>query len=150
MTDIRFYHLQTQSVEQALPAILMKALSGGRKAVVRLPAQADVKHFDEHLWIYTPESFLPHGTAKDGNEKYQPVYLTDEAENPNNADMLVLCNIQTVPENIAEFVLCCDFIDGVDDDAIAAGRARWKVCKEAGYNLTYWQQTETGGWEQKA
>lgn len=149
-TEVRFYHLQTQELEQALPAILMKALSGGRKAVIRFSDAKEVEHFNNHFWTYNPESFLPHGAANDGHAPLQPVYLTDKAENPNNADMLVLCNQIDVPENIGGFSLCCDFLDGRDDDAVAAGRNRWKSYKEAGYSLTYWQQTEAGGWEQKA
>lgn len=150
MTEVRFYHLQTQSPEQAVPAILMKALAGGRRAVVRLADDKDVHHFDDHFWTYNPDSFLPHGTASDKHEKFQPVYLTAKAENPNGADMLVLCNAQAVPENIAEFALCCDFLDGQNDESVSLGRDRWKAYKEAGHTVTYWQQTATGGWEQKA
>jgi DNA polymerase-3 subunit chi len=149
-TEVRFYHLQTQSLEQALPAILMKALAGGRKAVVRFEDAKTVAHFNDHFWVYNPDSFLPHGAEKDGYTMFQPVYLTDKPENPNDADMLVLCNQQTVPENITDFSLCCDFLDGRDDNAVALGRERWKLYKDSGYSLTYWQQTETGGWEQKA
>lgn len=149
-TEVRFYHLQTQSLEQALPAILMKALSGGRKAVVRFADAREVEHFNNHFWTYNPDSFLPHGAEKDGHAGFQPVYLTDKAENPNAADMLVLCNQKAVPENIEAFALCCDFLDGNDDEAVALGRERWKAYKDAGYALTYWQQTDTGGWEQKA
>lgn len=150
MSEVRFYHLVTQSLEQALPAILMKALSGGRKAVVRFANDEQVRHFNEHLWTYNPDSFLPHGVKADGHSERQPVYLTASNENPNAADMLVLCNAQTVPENIVDFALCCDFLDGNDDEAVQAGRLRWKEYKAAGHTITYWQQTETGGWEQKA
>ncbi len=150
MTEIRFYHLQVQLPEQALPAILMKALSGGRRAVVRFGSENDVRHFNEAFWTYNPDTFLPHGAANDGHSDKQPVYLTAKDENPNGADMLVLCNQQTVPENIAEFSLCCDFLNGQDDESVAAGRARWKAYKDAGHPVTYWQQTDTGGWEQKA
>lgn len=150
MSDIRFYHLTTQTLEQALPAILAKALAGGRKAVVRFAEEKDVGHFNDHLWTYAPESFLPHGAVGDGHAEEQPVYLTATNENPNGADMLVLCNALDVPDNIAGFALCCDFLDGGDDNAVAAGRARWKAYKAAGHAITYWQQTETGGWEQKA
>lgn len=149
-TEVRVYHLLTQTLEQALPAILMKALSGGRKAVVRFADDNEVSHFNSHFWTYNPESFLPHGAANDGQAAMQPVYLTDKAENPNDADMLVLCNQQTVPENIEDFALCCDFLDGRNDQSVEDGRSRWKQYKEAGYTLTYWQQTDTGGWEQKA
>lgn len=149
-TEVRFYHLLTQNLEQALPAILMKALSGGRKAVVRFADAREVEHFNAYFWTYNPDSFLPHGAEKDGHAGFQPVYLTDKPENPNAADMLVLCNQKTVPENIEAFTLCCDFLDGNDDEAVALGRERWKAYKDAGYALTYWQQTDTGGWEQKA
>lgn len=150
MTEIRFYHLLTQRLEQALPAILTKALAGGRKAVIRFADDKDVQRFDEHFWTYAPDSFLPHGPGGGAHDNLQPVVLTTKAENPNGADMLVLCNHKTVPENINDFSLCCDFLDGQDEEAVALGRARWKTYKEAGYALTYWQQTETGGWEQKA
>lgn len=150
MSEVRFYHLATQELEQALPAILMKALSGGKKVVVRLGDAEEVARYNEHLWTYNPDSFLPHGSAKEDHADLQPVYLTAKTENPNGADMLVLCNQNDVPENIAEFSLCCDFLNGNDDEAVAAGRARWKAYKEAGHAITYWQQTGTGGWEQKA
>jgi DNA polymerase-3 subunit chi len=150
MSEVRFYHLTTQSLEQALPAILSKALAGGRRAVIRFASDKDAAYFNDHLWTYTPESFLPHGTKADGFAEQQPVYLTAANENPNGADILVLCNAQAVPENIADFALCCDFLDGGDDDAVEAGRTRWKEYKAAGHAITYWQQTESGGWEQKA
>ena len=150
MTKIRFSPLTPQSLEQALPAILTKALAGGRKAVIRFTTEGDVRHFNEHLWTYNPDSFLPHGTKTDGNQEHQPAFLTTGNDKPNGADMLVLCNAQTVPENVADFSLCCDFLDGRDDEAVQEGRARWKAYKEAGHAITYWQQTESGGWEQKA
>jgi len=150
MAEIRFYHLLTQSLEQALPAILMKALSGNRRAVVRLANEKQVRHFNEHFWTYNPDSFLPHGAKTDGYEEFQPIYLTAGNDNPNGADMLVLCNLAEAPDNVRDFSLCCDFLDGQDDESIQAGRARWKAYKDAGHSITYWQQTESGGWEQKA
>ena len=39
---------------------------------------------------------------------------------------------------------------GMDDDAVAAARTRWATHKAAGHALTYWQQTERGGWEKRA
>ncbi len=150
MADIRFYHLTTQALEQALPAILGKAVSTGKRVVVRFEDETQVRYFNDQLWIYNPASFLAHGAASDGHAALQPIYLTHTSENPNGADMLVLCNKQTVPENMADFTLCCDFLDGQDEESVTAGRTRWKAYKEAGHAITYWQQTESGGWEQKA
>jgi DNA polymerase-3 subunit chi len=40
--------------------------------------------------------------------------------------------------------------DGNDYEAVTSARARWKTYKAAGHDLTYWQQTDRGGWEKKA
>lgn len=150
MSEIRFYHMLTQGLDQVLPAILSKAMATGRRIVVRFADSKEAQYYDDHLWTYHPDSFLPHGMAGENHDHLQPICLTSKAENPNEADMLVLCNHHDVPENIAEFSLCCDFLDGRSDDQVEAGRVRWKAYKEAGHEVTYWQQTETGGWEQKA
>ncbi len=150
MTEIRFYHLITQSLEQALPSIVNKGLGAGHKSVVRFANDKEVAAFNEHFWTYNPESFLPHGSKSDAHAESQPVYLTAANENPNGANMLVLCNQTEMPANLADFTLCCDFLDGKDEEAVHAARARWKSYKDAGHAVTYWQQTDTGGWEQKA
>lgn len=85
MTEIRFYHLQTQSPAQALPQILQKALAAGHRAVVRVPDERAAEKLNEHLWTFAAESFLPHGSKKDGFSEDQPVFLTDGDENPNKA-----------------------------------------------------------------
>jgi DNA polymerase-3 subunit chi len=149
MTDIRFYHLQTQSVEDALPAIVSKAVATGRRILIRVADEGAVRLYDDRLWTYHPDSFLPHGAAGGGDEDLQPVLLSTGGDNHNGADMIVLCGIDTVPENIAQFTLCCDFIDGQNNESVSAGRARWSAYKQAGHALTYWQQTEKDGWEQK-
>ena len=49
------------------------------------------------LWTYDPASFLAHGTSKDGRPEDQPIYLTTEDENPNEAEVLVLLDGREVP-----------------------------------------------------
>ena len=148
MTEIRFYHLMTRSVDQALPEILQKALSGGRKIVVRTPDAAEAERLNAHLWVFNADSFIPHGTTKDGHAAQQPVWLTDGPDNPNGADVLIVTG-GTVPESFDEYALFCDLFDGRDETQVQSARVRWKTYKESAHSLTYWQQTEKG-WEQKA
>ncbi|MBT6825536.1 MAG: DNA polymerase III subunit chi, partial [Rhodospirillales bacterium] len=42
-----------------------------------------------------------------------------------------------------------ELFDGNDDEALTAARTRWKTYLDAGHTLTYWQQGDRGGWEQK-
>jgi hypothetical protein len=40
--------------------------------------------------------------------------------------------------------------DGKDEGALQASRALWKEWKSLGFDLTYYQQTDRGGWQEKA
>ncbi|MCB1529548.1 MAG: DNA polymerase III subunit chi [Rhodospirillales bacterium] len=149
MTEIRFYHLSVQSLDQALPKILSKVLESDRRALVKLTDEEDVRRMNDFLWTYRPESFLPHGNKKDGHAEDQPVFLTDKDENPNGAQVLVLTG-EAVHQDIDKFDLCCEMLNGNDEAAVRAARKRWKAYKDSGFDVTYWQQTDGGSWEQKA
>jgi DNA polymerase-3 subunit chi len=72
MTEIRFYHLQRTVLEAALPPMLEKTLDRGQRAVVMAGSEERVEHLADHLWTYSERSFLPHGSARDGNAGLQP------------------------------------------------------------------------------
>tara|TARA_B100000686_G_scaffold36983_1_gene38472 strand:+ start:2301 stop:2765 length:465 start_codon:yes stop_codon:yes gene_type:complete len=149
VTEIRFYHLQRSALEHALPKLLEKTLERGWRAVVMTGSEDRVEALNTVLWNYAPEGFLPHGSKKDGYSERQPVWLTDQDENPNAAVVLFLVD-GAKSERISEFELCCEIFDGRDDDAVAVARKHWKLCMNSEFSLTYWQQTEEGAWEKKA
>ena len=149
MTDVSFYHLTRSSLEQTLPRLLEKALQGGARCVVLAGSSERVEALNAQLWTYDPGSFLPHGAARDGNAARQPVWLTDQDENPNEASMLFLTDGAT-SDRIAEYARCFELFDGRDDTAVEAARARWKAYRESGHAVSYWQQGDKGGWEKKA
>ena len=96
MTEIRFYHLEQRRIDQALPALLERALEEGRRVLVRASSDEMVAALNERLWTYDDASFLPHGAAGDGDPMTQPIFLTSELENPNAATMLVrLSGVET-------------------------------------------------------
>ena len=90
MTEVRFYHLQRSALEQALPKLLEKTLERGWRAVVMAGSEDRVEALNAVLWNYSREGFLPHGSKKDGYPDRQPVWLTDQDENPNAATVLFL------------------------------------------------------------
>ena len=148
MTQIGFYHLLHTPLEAALPRLLSKALDQGMRALVMAASPERVKTLDGALWTYDPNSFLPHGTARDGRPEEQPVYLTSQEENPNGASLLVLTD-GVEHGSVGAFERCLDMFDGNDAQAVAAARDRWKRLADAGHDLTYYQQSDYGGWEKK-
>ena len=150
MTEIRFYHLTLKALEEVLPVMLERTVvRDGRRAVVVAGSPERVEHLNAHLWTYNDRVFLPHGSKADGHAAHQPVWLTDADENPNGAKVLFLAD-GAVSEAIPDYELVCELFDGRDEEAVGAARTRWRDYKAAGHELTYWQQTERGGWEQKA
>lgn len=150
MAEIGFYHLLATPLERALPRLLAQASTRGYRIVVRAASPERIEQLNALLWTYDDASFLPHGSARDGNAASQPIWLTDRVENPNAATMLVLVDgVEAEPDDLASYRRCCDMFDGNDASAVEAARARWRRAKDAGHTLTYWQQTEAG-WEQRA
>jgi DNA polymerase-3 subunit chi len=149
MTQIGFYHLLRMPLEHALPKLLEKAVAAGMRAVVMAGSTERVNHLNGLLWTYDAGSWLPHGSAADGDAALQPIWLTEADENPNGATILVLCD-GAQSRKVAEFSRCLDLFDGNDETAVAAARERWKTWKAEGHELVYYQQTDRGGWEEKA
>ena len=149
MTDVGFYHLQRTPLEQALPKLLEKVLGAGLRAVLKAGSEERVEALNSLLWTYDQRGFLPHGSRKDGHAEAQPVWLTDLEENPNGAKVLILTDGASA-DSVADYDRCLDMFDGNDPEAVEAARERWKAYKAAGHTVTYWQQTERGGWEKKA
>ena len=126
-----------------MPRLLERALKEGHRAVVLAGSSERVEHLNQLLWTYEDASFLPHGSARDGNAARQPVFLTAEEGNPSHAGMLVLIDGVEAKE-LAGFQRVCDMFDGNDEASVEAARRRWRAAKAEGHVLTYWEQTQTG------
>ncbi len=150
MTEIRFYHLTRRSLEDVLPVMLERTLvRDSKRAVVMVGSAERVEHLNAHLWTYNDRSFLPHGSRTDGAAELQPIWLTDSDENPNAARVLFLAD-GAASEAVDQYDLVCTLFDGRDPDAVTRAREQWRAYQGGDHDLTYWQQTDNGGWEQKA
>jgi DNA polymerase-3 subunit chi len=147
--DVLFYHLEHQSLEAVLPSLLEKTLARGWRAVVQVGSEDRLAAIDLALWTYADDSFLPHGTARMGFVSDQPIYLTVGDETPNGAGVRFLVDGAEARSfsGAERFVYV---FDGRDSDAVASARGQWKAAKAAGCAVTYWQQSKSGRWEQKA
>jgi len=148
VTEVRFYHLTRTALETALPQMLMKTLERGQRAVVIAGSAERVEALNAWLWTYDDQSFLPHGSAKDGYAERQPVWLTDSDERPNQAEVLFLTDRAT-SARLNEYALCAVLFDGGDGDAVAAARDQWRALSQEGHDVTYWQQDDRGRWTRK-
>lgn len=146
VAEVGFYHLTKTALEPALGRLLTKVLASGQRAVVKASSEERVEALNRALWTFETDSFLPHGSAKDGHSEQQPIFLTTKADLPNDASILVLVDGAAAElEPPVERVLI--MFDGQDQAALGNARSAWKTHQERGDKLVYWQQTERGGWK---
>lgn len=148
MTAIALYHLERAALEAALAKLLEKAVAGGFRAVVKAGSEERLEALNAALWTYEEGSFLAHGSAKDGNGPDQPVWLTVGDDNPNAATILFLTD-GAQSDGIGDYDRCLEIFDGRDDAALGKARLHWQAYKDGGHELTYWRQTERGGWQKQ-
>lgn len=148
MTEVAFYHLTKSNLEPTLAQLLQKTIDGNKRAVVMVGSGERVEALAQYLWTHDPASWLPHGTMADANAQHQPVWLTEKDENPNGASFLFLAD-GALSTSIAEYDRCFEIFDGNDSNAVDVARGKWKSYKDDGFALTYWRQSEIGGWEKK-
>jgi DNA polymerase III subunit chi len=147
VTEIRFYHLEQRRVDQALPPLLERALEEGRRVLVRASSEEIVAALNERLWTYDDASFLPHGAAGDGDPMEQPIFLTTGLKNANAATMLVRLSGAETSEADDAFDLVVLMFDGRDEAALAQARGKWRRLKDQGRTISYWRESDEGGWE---
>lgn len=153
MTETLFYHLERKSLEDVLPGLLERTRERAWKAVVRVGSAERMAALDTHLWTYSEQTFLAHGTAAEGHPARQPIFLTVEDENPNGAQVLFLVS-GALPKDwsaaplkgLARIVL---LFDGGDDEALTGARTAWKHARDAGHEVTYWKESPSGKWEKQ-
>lgn len=149
MSEVMFYHLERQPLERVLPQLVEKSLERGWRAVIQVDSEERAEALSALLWSYSDDSFLPHGTARDGLAGMQPVWITADDGNPNGATVRFLAGGARAPayDGLARTVY---FIDGGDSEAVAQARDLWKEARGQGHEVSYWQQDEHGRWRNRA
>lgn len=151
MSRVDFYHLQNQTLENVLPKLLEKAYETGKKIKIKVGNEERVEFLNSLLWTYNDQSFIPHGSKKDGFGDRQPIWLSASDDNPNQSAMLFLVDGAKIDLGIIEnFERVFNIFDGNSETAVNQARSFWKELKTSGAEIFYWQQDASGRWKQKA
>ena len=146
--EVAFYHLSRSTLEQTLGQLLQKTIDTGKRAVVMTGSAERAEGIAASLWESDPASWLPHGADADGCAESQPIWITEKDENPNGAHFLFLGDGAS-SSSVGDYERCFEIFDGHDEAALKLAREKWKSYKGGDIQLTYWQQTDSGGWEKK-
>ena len=135
MTRIDFHSKVPDKIFYAC-RLVRKARAAGMKVVVFSGDPAQLAAFDEALWTFSEQDFIPHVAAGDELAPRTPVVLCCDAgqELPHHE---VLVNLSTdTPGHFARFERMFEIVS-TDDDDLAAGRERYRQYQQRGYPLTH-------------
>jgi DNA polymerase-3 subunit chi len=149
VTEVYFYHLERRTLEEVLPTLLERSLERGWRATVQAASEERVEALDTLLWTFSEESFLPHGTARDGHAESHPIYLTSGGDNPNRAQVRFLVDGAEL-DDASPYVRIVYVFDGADESAVEQARMDWQKAKSQGFIVKYFQQDAHGRWQEKA
>ena len=149
MTEVLFYHLERQPLDKVLPQLLERSRQRGWRVVVQADSEERVEALSSLLWTYTDDSFLAHGTLRDGMAEMQPVWLTPSSDNPNRATVRFFVG-GAAPAGYDGLTRAVLLIDGGDSETVARAREIWKDAKAQGHLVSYWQQDANGRWRNRA
>ena len=149
MAELWFYHLEQARVEDALPELLTKLQQRGGRALVVSQDEQRLSSLDAHLWTFREDSFLPHGQAGGEHDADQPILLSSEPENRNQASML-FCLDGADPGSVDPWERVVVMFEAADETSLARARALWAAQKKLGTLVSYWRQSDAGRWEKKA
>jgi len=150
MTEILFYHLERQPLDQVLPSLLEKTRERGWRAVVRTVNAERATALDEHLWSYREESFLTHALAAHAGPGEEAIVIAIDEPDLNEPQVSFHIDGAALPESPDAYERIVVLFDGNETVALENARSQWKDIRDKGLAATYWQQNEQGRWEKKA
>lgn len=145
MAELWFYQLKLDPLEHVLPLLLQRALEREWRIVIETPLEDRLALLDDWLWTYKEDSFLPHGSSRDGFAELQPVWLTQGTDRPNQAHLRFLldgADPRPALEASPAYERLILLFEGHSPDQAAPYRQLWTELKTEGYTLSYWQQEE--------
>ena len=75
--------------------------------------------------------------------------ITVEDENPNDANVLFCVGGATPSwEAVGDLTRVVLMFDGRDEAALGHARSEWRRLKDQGRTISYWRESDEGGWEQ--
>jgi DNA polymerase-3 subunit chi len=131
---VDFYILEGQSPSGRLKLackLAEKAYLASQTVLVWHTDPAELKAFDQMLWVFNDGSFVPHEALSAGvTSTDTPVLLSSGAALSANVDIII--NLAPdLPPCLAQTPRVVEIIDG-DDTRRRAGRARFKAYRELG------------------
>ena len=137
MTRIDFYIIEDgseEATETFICRLTEKAWSQNNAVYMHTLDEQQATKYDELLWTFNEESFVPHQlAATENNEKTVLIGYKTTAETPSHHDVLINLNYES-PSFFSQFERVAEIIT-TDETSRIKGRERYQFYRDRGYAL---------------
>lgn len=140
--EINFYQTIDGNLVQSAIKLIEKIYKSAQRCVFFSPLEERVTAIDKSLWTFSTNSFIPHGDKNLGFKEQQPIYFTNECENPNNAIILIIMDSLDYKKYAAQFEKIILIFENKETSE-SAQKLFWDLKKNQ-ENVNYWQQSSEG------
>ncbi len=137
MTKVDFYILKSSNEEARLHftcRLLEKILRQGHRVLLACANKKQSKAFDDLLWTFKPESFLPHERAVDQQNTTAgdfPITINTDNDVTDHHDVLVNLRDE-IPPYFARFKRLAQIVNQ-EPEILAASRRHFTFFRDHGY-----------------
>ena len=143
-SDIMFYHAIETNMIAVLFELLKKSFKDNKRCLVCIDTPENATNISESLWAFQDNFILPHGLITEDMPDKQPILLTHNTDNINNADYIFFIGLIQITDT-EHFKRCIVIFDDTSEDIKLHTREQFKLLKKNNVTLKYYQQTN-GKW----
>lgn len=103
----------------------------GRRVLIAAQDQDEASKMDERLWTFEQNSFVPHAVAGGADQDREPVLISVDPGNPNQADVQILLHLPGAGFS-QDFGLIILMIPREDGPELKACRALYAKLRDSG------------------
>jgi DNA polymerase-3 subunit chi len=87
---VEFFNLRAAGLDRDAAIAWLAEKYMEQRVLLLCADEGQMRALDQYLWTYDPLSFLPHAPAGQGEDEEEPILLSNELENRNQAKVLIL------------------------------------------------------------
>ncbi|MCZ6902032.1 MAG: DNA polymerase III subunit chi [Rickettsia endosymbiont of Ixodes persulcatus] len=107
MQQFSIYQTSDELFLKSILLLIEKCYHSDLKSIILATDKEQQEMLNKNLWTYSRKQFIPHGSKLDPQPEKQPIYITDELQNPNNASVLIIIS----PIDIGKILQVKDYIE---------------------------------------
>ena len=148
MQQISFYQTKEDLMDKTIFTLVEKCYQANSKLLILMQSSQEVEHVNKLLWTFSQKKFIPHGSNIDPLPEKQPIYISDQLENLNEAKILLIIN-----QNLNNLTL--DKIENFEKILILYNEENYKIpdvehfaplVKANKATINHYNQNANGSW----